>query len=304
MNAGEQPLVVRKLASSLATIFLKPNAPWTHALLTLGASLANGKYITEEQCESISLENAVLPAMAEPQVVSLLYFSNILAEEIEKWNAETRRHGDIEHAAQNIENAFGLIEFVLRHILQQEASGNPVSDVAPGIEAINSYQVSQTASTVLILWYKLTCQAWMSVRSILPQLRNAISPAKLTSATTYIIQSLKVPSVSRLATQVLLEQIDWRDSVFNLDHVHTILDYITSDLGTSHIAALMDGDFDDEHITFLDLLLAYSTFKQRELFAGQLTPPHEKVLSLLHMLLKAPGYAAVDDTAAPLVIEW
>ena len=135
------------------------------------------------------------------------------------------------------------------------------------------------------------------------QLRD-ISPAKLTSATTHVIQSLRVGSLSRTATQALLDQIDWRDSIFNSDHVQTLLDYITSDLGAAHIAAVMDGDFDDEHITFLDLLLAYSTFKQRELLTEHPGPQQEKVLSLLHTLFKAPGYPAVDDSASPLVIEW
>jgi hypothetical protein len=143
----------------------------------------------------------------------------------------------------------------------------------------------------------------MSVRGCI-QLRDAVSPAQLSSVTGYVIQSLKVSSLSKTAAQVLLEQVDWRQGIFTGEHVHSILEYITSDLGTAHIASLMDGDFDDEHITFLDLLLAYSTFKLRGLLAGHLSPPHEKVVSLLHTLLKAPGYAAVDDSAAPLVIEW
>lgn len=102
----------------------------------------------------------------------------------------------------------------------------------------------------------------------------------------------------------MLEHLDWRDDVFHGDLVNSILEYITSDPGTSHVAALMDGDFDDEHITFLDLLLAYATFTQKELLTEHLTPPHEKVHSLLHMLLKAPGYPGVDDSAAQVVIEW
>lgn len=142
VNAAERPLVIRKLASSLATIFLKPGAPWTHALINLAASLANGKYIDEEQCRSLNLEEAVLPVMSEPQVVSLLYFSKILAEEIEKLHGESRQTGDIHRISQNVENAFSLIEAVLRDVLQQEASGIPVSDAVPGVEAINSYHVS------------------------------------------------------------------------------------------------------------------------------------------------------------------
>ena len=134
--------MVRKLASSLATIFLKPNAPWNHALWNLAASLANGKHLSEEQCQSFGLQDAVLPAMSERQVVSLLYFSNILAEEINRWSPESRRNGDSNRASENIKHAFLLVEFVLRHMLQQESSGHSIFDGAPGIEALNSYQVS------------------------------------------------------------------------------------------------------------------------------------------------------------------
>lgn len=229
--------MVRKLASSLATIFLKPNAPWNQALWNLAASLANGKHLSEEQCQSFDLQDAVLPAMSERQVVSLLYFSNILAEEINRWSPESRRNGDSNRASENIKHAFLLVEFVLRHMLQQESSGHSISDGAPGVEAINSYQ------------------SWALVRNAL-QLRDTIRATQLAPATGYVIQSLKVPSLSKTAMQVLVELIDWRDSIFSQDHLYSILEYIISDLGTAHIASIMDADFEDENMTFLELLLA------------------------------------------------
>ncbi|KAF7591246.1 hypothetical protein BBP40_001807 [Aspergillus hancockii] len=285
VNGGERPLVVRKLASSLATIFLKQNSPWNHALWNLATSLANGKHLSEEQCQSFDLQDAVLPAMSERQVVSLLYFSNILAEEIHRWNPESRRNGDSKRVSENIKHSFLLVEFVLHHMLQQESSGHPISDGGPGVEAINSYQ------------------SWTLVRNAF-QLRDTISTTQLAPATSYVIQSLSVPSLSKAAMQVLVDLIDWRDSIFSQDHINSILEYIISDLGTAHIASLMDADFEDENMTFLELLLAYATLKQRELLIQPLNTEHDKILALLHALFKAPGYAAVDDSASPLVLEW
>lgn len=135
--------MVRKLASSLATIFLRPGSPWTHALLNLAASLANGKYIPEEQCQSLDLEAAILPVMSETQVVSLLYFSNILAEDLDKCSADRRGGEGNRRVRRNAGDAFTLVQYVLHHVLHQEASGTPVSDAAAGTEAINSYQVSR-----------------------------------------------------------------------------------------------------------------------------------------------------------------
>ena len=142
MNGGERPLVIRKLASSLATIFLKPNAPWTRALCNLAASLAGGKHVSEEYCKAIDLRDAVLPAMSERQVTSLLYFSNILAEDIHRWSSEPRRSREEHHIYVNVKDAFVLVDFVLGHIMHQQASGIPVSDETLGTEVINSYQVS------------------------------------------------------------------------------------------------------------------------------------------------------------------
>lgn len=91
VNGGERSLVLRKLASTLVTIFLKSSAPWTRAILNVAASLVNGKYLSEEQCQAIDLGTAVLPAMNEAQVVALLYFSHTLAEEINRWRPEAPR---------------------------------------------------------------------------------------------------------------------------------------------------------------------------------------------------------------------
>ncbi|OJJ48277.1 hypothetical protein ASPZODRAFT_130249 [Penicilliopsis zonata CBS 506.65] len=285
VNGGERPMVIRKLASSLTTIFLKPNAPWVQALLNLAASLANGKHIPEEQCRSLDLVSTVLPAMTQAQVVALLYFSNILAEEVNKLSTEARKSDDSHRVGANIKDALSLVDFVLQHILQQEASNHPVADIAPGVEAINSYH------------------SWMCVRGSI-QVHDSVAASQLASTTRCVIQSLNVSQMSKTATQVIIELIDWRDSAFTEENIHSILKYIIGDHGTAHIVSLMDGDFDDDNMTYLELLLAYSTLKQRELFAGPLTPEYEKILTLLHTLFKAPGYAAVDDLASPLVLEW
>ncbi|EAW12818.1 putative importin 13 [Aspergillus clavatus NRRL 1] len=266
VNSGERPLVIRKLATTLATIFLKPSAPWIRALWTLAASLAGGKYVSEEHFHSADLLEAVLPAMSQTQIVALLYFCNILAEDMNKWSPELRQPDDTKRASANIPDAFGIVEFILRHFLLQEPSQNASYDPTPGIEAINAYH--------------------------------------LTSTTNHVIQCLRVPSLSRTAAQVVVELIDWKENIFGPDHLDSILEYITSHLGTAHVTSLLEGDFEDENMTFLELILAFSTLKQREMLAKPMDPHYNQVLTMLHALFKAPGYAAVDDPASPLLIEW
>ncbi|KAL3452856.1 armadillo-type protein [Aspergillus insuetus] len=285
VNGGERPLVIRKLASSLATIFLKAGAPWTRAILSLGASLAGGKYISEENCQSITLQDAILPALAENQVISLLYFSNILAEEINRLGSESRRSDDVHRVSKNIKDAFLLVEFVLSQILQHDASNSGASNEVPGAVALDSYQ------------------SWIAVRSSF-QLHDAITAAQLIPSTNCVIQSLSIPFLSRTAARILTEAMGWRDSMLTPEHLSAVLDYLISHSGTTHIASLMEGDFEDENIAFLELLLAFSSLRQMQLLTHPLDDKHEKLVALLHTLFKAPGYAAVDDSAAPLVLEW
>ncbi|KAL2839934.1 armadillo-type protein [Aspergillus pseudoustus] len=285
VNAGERPLVIRKLASSLATIFLKAGAPWTRSILSLGASLASGKSVREEDCQSITLQDAILSALAENQVVSLLYFSNILAEEINRLGSESRRSDDVHRISENIKDAFLLVEFVLSQILQQNISGSGIPNEVPGAVALDSYQ------------------SWIAVRSSF-QLHDAITATQLVPATNCVIHSLVIPSLSKTASRILIEAMGWRDSMLTPEHVLAVLDYIISDAGTAYIALLMEGDFDDENIVLLELLLAFSSLRRTQLLTQPLDDKHEKVVALLHTLFKAPGYAAVDDSAAPLVLEW
>ncbi|KAL3431876.1 armadillo-type protein [Aspergillus tetrazonus] len=283
VNEGER-VVIRKLASTLATIFLKANAPWTRAVLRLAVSLANGKSVPEDQCASISLQD-VLPALSEIQVISLLFFSKILAEEIGRSGGESRKPEDTRRISENLGDAFLLVDFVLSQILKHDVSGGSVANEVPGTEAINSYH------------------SWAFVRSSL-QLHDAISVPQLASATNCIIGSLNIPYLSKTAGHILTEVMGRRESVLSPSHIEAILDYVISDAGTAHIASLMEGDFEDENMTFIELLLSLATRKQAQIFTQYLDEKHEKVLALIHTLFKSPGYAAVEDTASPLALEW
>ena len=119
-----------------------------------------------------------------------------------------------------------------------------------------------------------------------------------------MIESLKVPSLNKTAAQILVELIAWRDSIFDPNHIDSILEYIVSDSGTAHVASLVEGHCEVENMTFLELLLEFSTSRQRELLLGSSDLRHGKILTFLHAFFKAPGYAAVEDSASPLVLEW
>lgn len=83
-----------------------------------------------------------------------------------------------------------------------------------------------------------------------------ISAHQLASTASLVIESLRVDNLSKTAAQVLNELIETRHSVFDQAHSNTILEYLVSDIGTTRVSSILEGDFDDENITFLELLLA------------------------------------------------
>ncbi|KAL1860145.1 member of the karyopherin-beta [Paecilomyces lecythidis] len=280
----EKPVVLRKLASSLVAIFLKPNAPWRRALWHLAACLAHGGYIPEDQSLSVDFQTAALPHLGHSQIVALLYFSAALAEEASKWYMESRRSGDDHPISENIEDALTLSEFVLSLILQQE-SPDQDTNAGPGNEAITSYNV------------------WLTVRHSIRR-RDPILKSRLASPTTRVIQSLRVPILSKAAAEVVTDLLHPGEGILNQEHVTSILQFIVSDIGSAHVVGLVEGVYDDEHMVFLELLLAYARLKFREILIDPPTPEHENVLTILHTLFHGPGYAAVDDEACPYLLEW
>lgn len=95
VNWGEKPLVLRKLASSLVAVFLRPNTSWNRAICDLAESLSNRNQVPKEQYLPSDFEGAALPALNELQIAALLLFSTTMAEEAVKRSAQVRKRSVI-----------------------------------------------------------------------------------------------------------------------------------------------------------------------------------------------------------------
>lgn len=163
-------MVIRKLASGLVALFMQPVTPWKQALLQLGASLAHGEYISEHDCQPVDFQNTVLPALSQKHVVALLFFSNALAEEAMRLGGDAndldaapqgnpevmrdRRGMSVPvRVAHNSRDAFLLVQYVLRQIIQHVAApDHGALEPALGTEAMNSWKVR--SSLLVILSYE------------------------------------------------------------------------------------------------------------------------------------------------------
>jgi hypothetical protein len=81
VNREETPVVMRKFVTSMAAFFFKPGAPWTHCVRNVAVSMANGKYLPEDQCQQHSFEAFALPSLSYERILAILSFSTMLAEE-------------------------------------------------------------------------------------------------------------------------------------------------------------------------------------------------------------------------------
>lgn len=143
VTEGEQAFVIRKLASSLITIFRHHASPWKRALWQLAASLAHGGYISEQEAQTVDFLS-VMPALNTEQATALLFFSVALAEEALRLDTEPRDlvGPAIQRAVANIKDGFLLVQYIMQQISNHPALAESDSpEVALSIEAMNSWKV-------------------------------------------------------------------------------------------------------------------------------------------------------------------
>lgn len=81
-NVGS--IVARKLCSALVAYFLRPNVSWTRCLRTLIVAFKQGQIFHEQDIDSSITLDLLLSELKLEQMMTLLWFSQILAEEVSK----------------------------------------------------------------------------------------------------------------------------------------------------------------------------------------------------------------------------
>ena len=86
VNAGEGPLVVRKLCTALVAYFLRPKISWDRCLLHLVCCMHRGDAVGYEQLMSNYGKDSskVLLGLNESQLLAALWFAVSLVEEVGK----------------------------------------------------------------------------------------------------------------------------------------------------------------------------------------------------------------------------
>lgn len=143
VNEGEQAMVIRKLASSLTTIFRHPKSQCKRAIWQLAASLAHGGYVSEQQSQTVDFLSGVLPALNTQQALALSFFSVALAEDGLRLEVEPQDAKPIlERCQANIEDGFLLVRYIMQQIsISVAALREESTEVSLGNEAMSSWKV-------------------------------------------------------------------------------------------------------------------------------------------------------------------
>ncbi|KAJ5323818.1 Armadillo-like helical [Penicillium atrosanguineum] len=290
VNEGEQAFVIRKLASSLIAIFRHPTTSWKRALWQLAASLAHGSFVQEEQSQTVDFLSGVLPALSTPQATALLFFSVSLAEETLRLDTEPQNlvAPVIQRAVSNIKDGFLLVQYIMRQIAQHPSISQSESpEITLGVEA-------------MIAW-----KAWLGVYgSRLHSGHGEERRALAVSCGQDIMEILRIPSLSENAASILTQAFETRSWAFDNNSILIISQILSDSIVTFHISEITKGNEGTESMTFVDLLVAYVSHLQMNLFSDPMKPQNAQILSIVHSIFKTPGYAVIDDPATPRVLEY
>lgn len=143
VNEGEQAFVIRKLASSLITIFRHQATPWKRALWQLAASLAHGGWVSEQEAQTVDFLE-LMPALNTAQATALVFFSIALAEETLRLDTEPQDlvRSVVQRAVTNIKDGLLLVHYILQQIAHHPAltqSDSP--EVTLVVETMSSWKV-------------------------------------------------------------------------------------------------------------------------------------------------------------------
>lgn len=118
------------------------------------------------------------------------------------------------------------------------------------------------------------------------------------------METLRIPSLSENAASILTQAFETRSWAFDDESIWTISQILSDSIVTMHILEMTKGNEGAESMTFVDLLVAYVSHLQLNLFSDPMKPENARILSIVHDIFKTPGFAVIDDLATPRVLEY
>ncbi|KAL8836862.1 MAG: hypothetical protein Q9170_002753 [Blastenia crenularia] len=271
VRAGEGPLVVRKLCTSLAAYFLRPTITWNRCVLHLVCCLHQGDAVSYEQLMSSHDRDTsgVMQNLGRPQLLTALWFAVTLVEEVGKTSPasiQTYKYHDRLDASLN--DVVSLLHTSLRP--------KPDMDTRIAEEGVKCFQA----------WVTYAHGVWIDKQMLL---------APLQTLTPFCLQLLWHDDLSELIADCLGDILNPFSTFFTAEDLSVLVRFLISERADSQLHILLDGDFELEPMAIARLLLAYGDASIQDLSKNLGSSTVQIIMRELLQLLACEGFAGADD---------
>jgi hypothetical protein len=266
-RTGSGQLVTRKLASALATFFLRFHRLWPHHLRHLLFCIAFGRSCPPNAVESNLDIGAVVRDLDTAQFQALFWVVTSITEDVTKVDL---------NAANNV----GLYEVLL------ESTHDSVILINSTLSSKSTSAVAQqSAIKYLQSWIWLVQKAAARESRVVEPLRPLLST---------LIETLSNPHLYDVTVELLTDILTHYSTLLTQAHFDRLGSLFETEWAQSKYQDLMEGDSTFESTQFGQLLLAYGDAQVEALMkAGD--SRSRGIVAMLCNLLAAEGYPVADN---------
>lgn len=261
VNAGDATIVTRKLCSSLVAYYLRPSITWRHCVKHVIISLPRGAVPVDYH--SGPLDEAVSAAIANldgHSMVAILWFTAGIADAVRESSAVDKQlHGYYVRVADNIEDIIAVIG-------RSMDAPSDTKSISEGLKCFHSLVTyAQRASLDKALDFKV-----------------------LQPLTHLAIQHLHCEETRSVASELFTDILVTFPNFLTPANIELLSMVFVE--GKEQVLALKEGDFHDEALDFLRLLLALGEFIIQDIATKWENPVMSLISRYLLELLTCSGY--------------
>nr|POE90351.1 importin beta-like protein [Quercus suber] len=274
----DNKLSIKKLCSTLTNYFTQSSTPWESPCEHLIISFRNGDAVAgnalSQVQESLSL---LISQLSQHQIVVLMWFSGILADEMYRVQANASpAHA---HLHKLMESTVVDVSSIMSVALRQPAAGNTFVKN----EALKSW----------FTWVNYAQPMWPSNQHALQQLRDLIEPAA---------QCIALPDVQYAALEIFRDMLESYPTFFQPNHINLIGHLISVHVQPALLQHLRNPEVDPAGMLYGQVVTAFGNANIPHIVEH----PEEamEIVRLFFEVLRSPGSVGDADEISRDTIEF
>ncbi|KAF2858181.1 ARM repeat-containing protein [Piedraia hortae CBS 480.64] len=272
---GENPLVLRKLCSTLTTYFVRTPVLWKRPLLHVAAALQSGTAMAEGDLSPSIDFLSIIRQLPLTDVATLLEFSGTMATEV----------GRVENCTPAHVHLHGQMEVIVKDasvLMAHAFTGHDSSD-----------SIKTDALRAFVNWIDYAQPIWQNNLEYLGLLRDLVPSA---------IQCVSDPVIREDALSSFRSILETYTTFFLPQHTLLLAQIITVYVQPALIQALEEGD--PAGMPYGQFAIAFGNADTQRLVKNSQDEGPATFLRLLLDVFRAPGYPGVDDELSNLCLDF